>query len=122
MEPVTFFFGGWEPMLRIVVVGTLGYIALLLLLRLAGKRTLAQMNAFDFVVTVAIGASFGRILTARSVALAEAVAAFTLLVLRSTPSPGSGSARPPWRECSPLLRRSSSFGASFSGMRCTVSR
>ncbi|MBA2244756.1 MAG: DUF421 domain-containing protein [Gemmatimonadetes bacterium] len=81
MEPVTFFFGGWEPILRILVVGTLGYLTLLLLLRLAGKRTLAQMNAFDFVVTVAIGASFGRILTARSVALAEAVAAFTLLVL-----------------------------------------
>ncbi|HEV2130733.1 MAG TPA: YetF domain-containing protein [Longimicrobiaceae bacterium] len=81
MGPVVFFFGGWEPILRIAVVGTLGYVTLGLLLRLMGKRTLAQMNAFDFIVTVALGAAFGRTLTARSVAFAEAVAAFTLLVI-----------------------------------------
>ena len=39
------------------------------------------MNAFDFLITVALGASFGRILTARNVALAEAVTAFGLLVV-----------------------------------------
>lgn len=80
MNSVTFFFGGWEPIARIVVVGTLAYAALVLLLRATGKRTLVQMNAFDFIVTVALGASFGRILTARSVALAEAVTAFLLLI------------------------------------------
>lgn len=81
MSDVTFFFGGWAPIARIMVVGTLAYAALVLLLRVSGKRTLAQMNAFDFLITVALGASFGRVLTARSVALAEAVTAFSLLVL-----------------------------------------
>jgi len=38
------------------------------------------MSAFDFVVTVAIGSAFGRALTAKGVALAEAVVAFALLV------------------------------------------
>lgn len=80
MNEVTFFFGGWEPVARIVVVGTLAYAALVLLLRASGKRTLVQMNAFDFVITVALGASFGRVLTARSVALVEAITAFALLV------------------------------------------
>lgn len=80
MDSVTFFFGGWEPVARILVVGTLAYAALVLLLRISGKRTLVQMNAFDFIITVAIGASFGRILTARSVALIEALTAFGLLV------------------------------------------
>ena len=80
MDRVTFFFGGWEPIARIIVVGTLAYVALLLLQRVTGKRTLGKMNAFDFLITVALGASFGRILTARSVALAEAVTAFALLV------------------------------------------
>lgn len=80
MDNVTFFFGGWEPLLRIVMVGTAAYAALVLILRASGTRTLAQMNAFDFIVTVAIGASFGRILTARGVALSEAVTAFALLV------------------------------------------
>ena len=81
MDRVTFFFGGWEPVARILVVGPLAYAALVLLLRISGKRTLARMNAFDFIVTVAIGAVFGRVVTARSVALAEAVAAFALLVI-----------------------------------------
>lgn len=80
MDKATFFFGGWEPVLRIAVVGTLAYFALILLLRASRKRTLAQMNSFDFIITVALGASFGRILTARSVALVEAIAAFALLV------------------------------------------
>ncbi|MFE7630279.1 DUF421 domain-containing protein [Kocuria sp. NPDC057446] len=77
---VNFFFDGWEPVARILVVGTLGYTALVLLLRVSGKRTLAQMNSFDFVITVAIGASFGRILTAREVSVLEAVTAFVLLI------------------------------------------
>lgn len=80
MSDVTFFFGGWAPVLRILVVGTLAYLALITLQRISGKRTLGQMNAFDFLITVALGASFGRILTARNVALSEAVMAFALLV------------------------------------------
>jgi uncharacterized membrane protein YcaP (DUF421 family) len=81
VDRVTFFFGGWEPVARVLVVGTCAYVALILLLRVSGKRTLARMNAFDFLVTVALGAAFGRILTARSVALVEALAAFALLIL-----------------------------------------
>lgn len=77
---VNVWFTGFEPIGRILVVGTLGYVALVMLLRVSGKRTLAQMNSFDFVITVAIGATFGRVMTARSVPLAEAVTAFTLLI------------------------------------------
>ena len=80
VNDVMFLFGGWEPIARILVVGTLGYVALVLLLRVGEKRTLAQLSAFDFIITVAVGASFGRILTASGVALAEAVTAFALLV------------------------------------------
>lgn len=80
MSDVTFLFGGWAPIARILVVGTLAYVAMVLLLRVTGKRTLVQMNAFDFIITVALGASFGRVLTARSVALVEAVTAFALLI------------------------------------------
>ncbi len=52
---------------------------MVLLIRASTKRTLAQLSAFDFVITVALGASFGPILTARDVSLAEAITAFTLL-------------------------------------------
>ena len=37
------------------------------------------MNAFDFVITVAIGVAFGRVLTAKNVAISEAITAFLLL-------------------------------------------
>jgi uncharacterized membrane protein YcaP (DUF421 family) len=80
MNEVIFFFGDWTPMARILVVGTLMYIALVVLLRVTGSRTLASMNVFDFIVTVALGAAFGRTLTTRTVALAEAVTAFVLLI------------------------------------------
>lgn len=67
-------------MLRVLVVGTVGYVGLAALLRASGKRTLAEMSSFDFVITVAVGASFGRVLTARTVSLAEALTAFVLLI------------------------------------------
>jgi uncharacterized membrane protein YcaP (DUF421 family) len=56
------------------------YISLVIFLRLSGSRTLSSMNAFDFIVTVAIGSVFGRALTARRVAFAEAVVALGLLI------------------------------------------
>lgn len=80
MSEVIYFFSSWDPLGRILVVGTAMYVALVVLLRISGSRTLATMNAFDFIVTVAVGSAFGRVLTAKSVALAEAVVAFALLI------------------------------------------
>lgn len=81
MTDPTFWFAEWAPTARILLIGGCGYIALLLALNLTGARTLAQMNSFDFVVTLAIGASFGRVLTARDIPLAELVAAVGLLII-----------------------------------------
>ena len=52
----------------------------LLLLRVSGKRTLTKMNAFDLVVTVALGSMLATVLLTRSVALAEGLTAFVLLI------------------------------------------
>ena len=46
------FFDGWWGPLRIVVVCTLAYVALLALLRVFGKRSLSKWNAYDLVLTV----------------------------------------------------------------------
>lgn len=80
MSDLVFFTDGWTPLARIVVVGTLMYVALVVLLRVSGSRTIASMRAFDFIVTVALGSVFGRALTAEGVSLAEAVVAFLLLI------------------------------------------
>ena len=73
------FFDDWFGLLRVVVVGSLAYLALVLLLRTSGKRTLAKMNAFDFVVTVALGSTLASVLLSSSIALAEGILAFCLL-------------------------------------------
>lgn len=74
------FFNGWDPIIRIIVVGVLGYIGLVLILRISGKRTLSKMNAFDFVVTVALGSILATILLSKDVALAEGLTAFLVLI------------------------------------------
>lgn len=78
---VVFYFNGWLPVLRVLVIALTGYLTLVVLLRFTARRTLAQMSALDFVITVTIGSAFGRVLTARSVALAEVVTAFVALVV-----------------------------------------
>lgn len=73
-------FNGWYALLRVVIVGVLAYAALVVLLRVSGKRTLSKMNAFDLVVTVALGSTLATVLLSRDVALAEGVLAFALLI------------------------------------------
>lgn len=79
-ELLRMLFQDWAGLLRTVVVGVLAYSALVLLLRVSGKRTLSKMNAFDFVVTVALGSTLASVLLTEDVALAEGVLAFGLLV------------------------------------------
>jgi uncharacterized membrane protein YcaP (DUF421 family) len=79
VEPI--FFDGWAPVARTLVLGVLAYAALVLVLRASGKRTLSKMNAFDFIVTVALGSTLAAMLTARDVSLAQGVAALGLLVV-----------------------------------------
>ncbi|KKB38254.1 DUF421 domain-containing protein [Bacillus thermotolerans] len=74
------FFQSWEPILRILIVGVLAYSAIVFFLRVSGKRTLAKMNAFDLIVTVALGSTLSTILLDKKVPLAEGVAAFILLI------------------------------------------
>lgn len=61
------FFSSGTTLIRTLVVGVLAYISLVLLLRLSGRRTLSKMNAFDLVVTVALGSTFATILLNRDV-------------------------------------------------------
>lgn len=74
------FFSNWWELLRIVIVGVSAYISLIVLLRLSGKRTLSKMNAFDLVVTVALGSTLATVLLSKDVTLAEGVLAFVILI------------------------------------------
>lgn len=74
------FFDSGTVLLRTLVVGSLAYLALVILLRLSGKRTLSKWNAFDLVVTVAFGSTLATALLSKDTSLAQGVVAFALLV------------------------------------------
>jgi len=73
-------FQGWSGLARTAVVAVLAYLALVLFLRISGKRTLSKLNAFDLVVTVALGSTLATILLNADVALAEGLVAFACLI------------------------------------------
>ena len=74
------FFSGWMPLVRTFVVAVCAYFGMLIMLRVSGHRTLAQMNAFDMIVTVALGSTLASVITSSEVALAQGLLAFALLV------------------------------------------
>ena len=74
------FFSGWDSLVRTLVIGGLAYVALVVILRISGNRILSKMNAFDLIVTVALGSTLATVLLNKEVALAEGCLAFALLV------------------------------------------
>ena len=74
------FFDSWSSLGHTALAGVVAYAALVVFLRVSGKRTLAKLNAFDFVVTIAIGSTLASVLTSKSLPLADGVFALALLV------------------------------------------
>ena len=74
------FFGNWESVFRTIIITVLAYIALIFLLRSSGKRTLSKMNAFDFIVTIALGSCLATVALNKKVVLIEGVLVFFLLI------------------------------------------
>ncbi|HEU4698602.1 MAG TPA: YetF domain-containing protein [Gemmatimonadales bacterium] len=74
------FFSGSAATWRVALVGAAIYVALLILLRLAGKRALAKMNAYDMVVTVALGSTLASAILSPDVSFLDGVTAFAVLL------------------------------------------
>ncbi len=74
------FFDDWSAIGRTIIAALVAYAGLVLVLRISGKRTLSKLNAFDLVVTVALGSTLATVLLSADVALAEGLVAFAMLV------------------------------------------
>ncbi|MHA7140696.1 DUF421 domain-containing protein [Arthrobacter sp. Sr33] len=72
-------FESWDQIIRVLIIGSVSYAALVVLLRASGKRTLSQLNAFDFIVTVALGSTLATILLSAEVSFAQGLTALVLL-------------------------------------------
>jgi uncharacterized membrane protein YcaP (DUF421 family) len=74
------FFEGWSGIIRIFIVGILAYIALIFWLRISGKRTLSKWNAFDFIVTIALGSTLASVILSKDVPLIEGILGLGILI------------------------------------------
>lgn len=73
--------GELDSVIRIAIVGPIAYVTLIVFLRVAGKRSISKMNAFDFVVTVALGSLLGTVILDRSVGIIDGTAAMGVLLV-----------------------------------------
>ena len=75
------FFDSNSDLIRILAVAPLAYLWVVAVLRVSGKRTLAQLNAFDFIVTVALGSTLSTVILNSSISWTEGALALGLLAL-----------------------------------------
>ncbi|MCK0715147.1 DUF421 domain-containing protein [Chromohalobacter sarecensis] len=69
-----------HPVVHTLIIGVISYLVLIVIIRLSGKRTLSKWNAFDFVVTIALGSTLSTALVSTEVSLAQSITAFILIV------------------------------------------
>lgn len=74
------FFSNIDTIERTIIIGLCAYVSLVILLRISGKRTLSKLNAFDFVITIAMGSTLSSILINKKVTLAQGTTAFIMLI------------------------------------------
>ncbi|MCD0490248.1 DUF421 domain-containing protein [Pedobacter sp. MC2016-14] len=72
-------FKNWESVWHVGVCAVLAYIILFLFIRISGKRTLAKLTAFDFVVTVTLGSTLSSMILAK-VPLVDGSVALALII------------------------------------------
>ena len=73
-------FSNWGNLARVLITGVLAYGGLVVFLRISGKRTLSKMNAFDLVVTVALGSTLATAILRSDAALSDGLLALALLI------------------------------------------
>lgn len=74
-------FDSWESLLRTLLIGIVAYVALVGMLRIVGSRTLSQLNAFDFIVTVALGSTLATVILSKDVPLLDGLLSFASLLI-----------------------------------------
>ena len=74
------FFQGWQPIIRTAIGTAATYLALIVLLRIAGQRTLAKWYAFDLIVTVALGSTFANGVLSKDITVIQSILGFVILI------------------------------------------
>ncbi len=80
MDPVSWYFNGWEPVIRMLATAPAIYLLVIAAVRVSGKRSTSQLNNFDWIVTVAMGSILGSAVVLERVAVVPAFAAVAALL------------------------------------------
>lgn len=80
METHDVLFKGWDHLVRVGASALLGYLVLVVVLRIAGNRATSKMSNFDWAVTVALGSILGSTIVVEDVVVAEMAVAVGVLV------------------------------------------
>lgn len=75
-------FKDWENLWHVALCAAISYVTLFLFIRISGKRTLSQMNAFDFVLTVSLGSTLSFMILAQVPIVEGAVALLVIISLQ----------------------------------------
>ena len=73
-------FDSWTDIARIALSSLCIYALIIMVLLVAGKRSLAKLNVFDLVVTVALGSILASSMILKDISLSEGLAAIVALV------------------------------------------
>lgn len=73
-------FESWNSIAQIVITGVVCFIGLIVFLRVAGKRTLTKMNAFDFIMTFTIGSTLATTITSDDTTVSEGLSALAIII------------------------------------------
>ncbi|RRN77557.1 DUF421 domain-containing protein [Pseudoxanthomonas sp. SGD-10] len=76
------FFKDWESLYHVLICSVIAYITLFIFIRISGKRTLAKLNAFDFVVTVTLGSTLSSMILAKTTLTEGMVALLVIIILQ----------------------------------------
>lgn len=74
------FFDDWKSLQDIALCSLCAFLTVFTLVRLSGKRTLAKLNAFDFIVTVTLGSTLSSMILAK-VTIVEGTIALAIIIL-----------------------------------------
>ncbi len=77
----TMFFDGFNDLSRTLLSAPILYVAVILFVRISGKRSTSQMNNFDWVVTVAMGSLMASGILLKDITILESASAIGILLL-----------------------------------------
>jgi uncharacterized membrane protein YcaP (DUF421 family) len=72
-------FNSWAAVIHSAVIAACGYVAVVIMVRVSGNKTLSRMTAFDFIVAVSMGSLLGRAILSTQDSLSQFVVGFAVL-------------------------------------------